>query len=133
MFDAALDDFINPKFVFFDPAPTAATDTKQIAQHIDRAIIALDSRAPIGGDCCIEQLAPVPQGSTVRIDLWVKDLDDYTCTYSFLVSSESGSTLYARGERMVVSVNPHSHRREKWSSDFRHTHEELLKDLPAYA
>jgi hypothetical protein len=40
---------------------------------------------------------------------------------------------YARGERTVVNIDPSSHQPERWSSAFRVSHTELLKDLPAYA
>ena len=121
---------LNPKFTFFSPARAA----HPLSEHVDHAIIALDGRAPLGGGIQLEKLESVaPDAATLRVELWVNDLDDYTCTYGFLVSSENGRTPYARGERTVVSVDPASHRPEKWSRDFRHVHEELLKDLPAYA
>jgi acyl-CoA thioesterase FadM len=124
---------LNPKFVFFSPIGSSHVDKQQLAEQVDHAIIALDGRAPLAGDCALEQLNPVREASTVRVDLWVNDLDDYTCTYGFTVSSENGSVPYARGERMVVNVDPSSRRPSKWSSDFRHSHVDLLKDLPAYA
>jgi len=124
---------INPKFVFFSPVHTATVDKSQLAEHVDHAIIALDGRAPIGGGCMLERLEPVMDAAALRVELWVNDLDDYTCTYGFLVSSENGRTPFARGERTVVNMNPSTHRAEKWSSDFRHAHAELQKDLPAYA
>ncbi len=130
---ATFDDFLNPKFTFLSPVRSASIDQAQLAEHVDHAIIALDARAPLGGGCCLEQLGPVTGTSTLRVELWVNDLDDYTCTYGFLVSSENGRTPYARGERTVVNVDPASRRPQKWSSDFRHVHQELLKDLPAYA
>lgn len=124
---------LNPKFTFFSPIRTAAVDKRQIAEHVDRAIIALDGRAPVGGDCCLELLEPVFGSETLRVELWVNDLDDYTCTYGVLVSSENGRIPYARGERTVVSVDPATHRPVKWSPEYRTSHTELLKDLPAYA
>lgn len=127
------DSFLNPKFTFFSPVRTASVDKQQLAEHVDHAIIALDARAPLGGNCCIEQLGDVKNAASLRVELWVNDLDDYTCTYGFLVSSENGRTPYARGERTVVNVDPASRRPQKWSSDFVHAHQELLKDLPAYA
>ena len=128
-----LDDFINPKFVFLSPVRSAVDGTR-LSEHVDHAIIALDGRAPLGGGVCLEKLETVsPDTAALRVELWVNDLDDYTCTYGFLVSSEDGRTPHARGERTVVNVDPSSHRPQKWSSDFRHAHEELLKDLPAYA
>lgn len=126
------DDFFNPKFVFLSPVRTAITDAKQLAEHVDHAIIALDGRAPIGGDCCLEQLQPV-SGAAVRVELWVNDLDDYTCTYGVLVSSEDGRVPYARGERTVVNLDPTSRKPAKWSRDFIASHHELQKNLPAYA
>jgi acyl-CoA thioesterase FadM len=63
----------------------------------------------------------------------VNDLGDYTCTYGFLVSSETGRVPYARGERVVVNVDPATHRAAKWSRDFVSAHADLRKDLPAYA
>jgi hypothetical protein len=130
---ATFDDFLNPKFTFFSPVRSVSVDKSQLAEHVDHAIIALDGRAPLGGGCVLEPLEPATAASAVRVELWVNDLDDYTCTYGFLVSSESGRTPYARGERTVVNVDPASCRPQKWSNDFVHAHQELLKDLPAYA
>lgn len=127
------DDFFNPKFVFFSPVRTASLDQAQLAEHVDHAIIALDGRAPVGGDCLLELLEPAKDTGTARVELWVNDLGDYTCTYGFLVLSEDGRVPYARGERTVVSIDPASHRPQKWSSDFREAHEDLRKELPAYA
>ena len=124
---------LNPKFVFVSPVRTLSVDKSQLAEHVDHAIIALDGRAPLGGGCVLERLEPVFDATTLRVELWVNDLDDYTCTYGFLVSSENGRTPFARGERTVVNVDPVSHRAQKWSSDFVHAHAELRKDLPAYA
>ena len=127
-------DDLNPKFVFQSPLRNVLSDPLDLLEHVDHAIIALDGRAPVGGDSAIEQLQPVAfDENAVRVELWVNDLDDYTCTYGFLVSSENGRTPFARGERTVVNMNPSTHRAEKWSSDFRHAHAELQKDLPAYA
>ena len=120
---------INPKFVFFSPVRTLPTE---VIEHVDHAIIALDGRAPVGGDWNVEPLQPIANAATLRIELWVNDLGDYTCTYGFLVSSEDGSTPHARGERTVVNVDARSHRAQSWSSDFRQAHAELRKDLPAY-
>lgn len=124
---------INPKFVFFSPLREETAGRGTLAEHVDHAIIALDGRAPVGGGFAIEALEPVFGAETLRIELWVNDLDDYTCTYGFLVSSENGRIPYARGERTVVSVDPASHQPQKWSRAFLQTHCELLKDLPAYA
>lgn len=127
-----MEDFLNPKFVFFSPA---GDHPKPLSEHVDHAIIALDRRAPLCGDCNLEALAPLPEHgpSTLRIDLWVEDLDDVSCTYGFTVSSENGSVAYARGERTVVNVDPSSRRPSRWSDSFLASHSSLRKDLQAYA
>lgn len=117
-------DDLNPKFTFLSPVRNA----EELVEHVDRAIIALDASAPVGGSWTIEQLNPLITARAVRVDLWVNDLDDYTCTYGFLLSSEDGRVPYARGERSVVSAGA-----QPWSRDFRSMHVELMKDLPAFA
>jgi acyl-CoA thioesterase FadM len=124
---------LNPKFVFLSPVRTLDLDVHQLAEHVDHAIIALDGRAPVAGDCVIEELHPVLGVDALRVDLWVNDLDDYTCSYGFLVSSKDARVPYARGERVIVNIDPASHRPAKWSPDFQAAHADLLKDLPAYA
>lgn len=126
-------DALNPKFVYFSPVQTEVMDKEVVAEQVDHAIIALDGRAPFGGTVSIEPIGSLAGPATLRIDLWVNDLDDYTCTYGFLVSSENGSRALARGERSVVSIDPTSHQPSKWSHEFVAAHQELLKDLPAYA
>lgn len=125
-------DALNPKFIYFSPVTSPLTE-RTLAEHVDHAIIALDARAPLGGECVVEMIGAATPAATLRIDLWVNDLSDYTCTYGFLVSSEDGRTPIARGERCVASVDPASHQPSKWSNDFVVAHQELLKDLPAYA
>jgi acyl-CoA thioesterase FadM len=124
---------LNPRFIFFSPLREAVVDQTQLAEHVDHAIIALDGRAPVGGDLALEQLNRVASGDTLRVELWVSDLGDFTCTYGFLVSSENGRVPYARGERTVVNVDPATHRAEKWDNRFMTSHAALLRDLPAYA
>ena len=123
-------DDLNPKFHFFSPIATASATA---IEHVDRAIIALDGRAPIAGDWFVEQLNPLASTGTIRVELWVSDLADFTCTYGFVLSSETGAVPYARGERTVVNIDPRSRTPQTWSREFRSAHTELLKDLPAYA
>ena len=109
------------------------TGREQLAEHVDRAIIALDGRAPVGGGCTIELLNSLLDAAAVRVELWVNELDDYTCTYGFLVSSQDGRTPFARGERTVVNIDPASRTPQKWSRDFVVAPDDLRQDLPAYA
>jgi acyl-CoA thioesterase FadM len=123
-------DPLNPKFTFFSPVHDTAAS---LTEHVDHAIIALDGRAPLAGDAVIEQLNPVAGTGTLRIDLWVEELGRFDVTYGFLVSNESGSVAYARGERSVVNVDPRSHAPAPWTPSFVASHAGLIKDLPAYA
>jgi hypothetical protein len=126
-------DALNPKFIFFSPVGTDTLDSRGLAEHIDRAIIALDGQAPLAGDCIAELLNPVLGPTTLRVDLWVETLDRWSCTYGFTVSSEDGTVAYARGERNVVNIDPRSHQPAPWSASFVASHAGLQKDLPAYA
>lgn len=119
---------LNPKFVFFSPVRHEARHPDDLIEHVDHAIIALDGAAPRGGSFAIEQLNPAPAATILRVDLWVSDLDAYTCTYGFVLSSENGRVPYARGERSVVNGNA-----TPWPDEFRARHSELMKDLPAFA
>jgi hypothetical protein len=123
-------DPLNPKFTFFSPV---SANTVDLAEHVDHAIIALDGRAPLAGDVLVEQLNSIEGPGTLRIDLWVEELGRFNLTYGFLVSSENGRVAYARGERIVVNVDPRSHAPAPWTPAFRSTHLGLIKDLPAYA
>lgn len=131
MFDPFAD--LNPKFVFLSPAREDIADPCHLTEHVDHAIIALDGRAPLAGDCAVELMGPVAAGNVLRIELWVNDLDDVSCTYGFVVTSDDGHIPFARGERTVVNIDPASQRLTRWSREFRTTHEALQKDLPAYA
>ena len=123
-------DPLNPKFTFFSPVHAAEVD---LAEHVDHAIIALDGRAPLAGDCVVEQLSGVTAPATLRVDLWVEELGRFNVTYGFLISSENGSVAHARGERSVINVDPRSHAPAPWTPSFRASHADLIKDLPAYA
>jgi hypothetical protein len=114
--NAIRDDF-NPKFVTF-----TAVSGEDLAAKIDEAIRAYsgDTFEP-DGDAVIERLNPAVAPGTMRIDLWVENLDDASCTYGFLCSSANGATAYARGERTVKKAGaPQRERR-------------LLRDLHAFA
>lgn len=123
-------DPLNSKFTFYSPVHEGQVD---LAEHVDHAIIALDGRAPLAGDCVVEQLSDVHAPGMLRVDLWVEELGRFDVTYGFLVSNETGSAAYARGERSVINVDPRSHAPAPWTPSFRASHAGLIKDLPAYA
>ncbi len=120
---------LNPKFVFL----SQSRNRTELAEHVDHAIIALDGRAPLAGDCFLEPLASAPDDQALRVDLWVENLSRWSCTYGFTISSEDGRTAFARGERTVVNLDPTSQTPAPWSDTFRASHEDLIKDLPAFA
>jgi len=92
----------------------------------------IDTNVPVIRDAAIEVLEPC-LGDRVRVDLWVETLEDTSCVYGFLCSSEDGLVPYARGEETITKLDPQSKRPAAWSPAFRHTHEMLMKDLPAFA
>jgi len=112
--NAIRDDF-NPKFVYYSPTST------DFAPLVDDAIRTYCGASfdPIG-DLVLERLG-TPAPGTMRIDLWVEDIDDASCTYGFLVSSANGAAAYARGEREVRHAGAHRSERR------------LLRDLHAFA
>jgi acyl-CoA thioester hydrolase len=136
-------DFFNPKFVYHSPVhsdelvASGILTRNRVAAHVDHAIAALNaadgSEPRFAGDARVEYLNPIARPETFRIDLWVEELSDWSCTYGFICSSEDGLLAYARGERTVVNVDPASQRPSRWNAAFRVAHESLLRELPAYA
>jgi len=136
-------DLFNPKFVFTAPVinddPTRPLDRKRFVGYVERAIVAWNlengidtNNAPVIRDAAVELLEPC-LGETMRVDLWVENLDSTSCVYGFLCSSEDGVVPFARGEETITKIDPQSQRPTAWSPAFRHTHEMLMKDLPAFA
>jgi len=145
---------INPKFTWISPVHFDELDPMQMLHnsrfpaHVERATLAwfrsngatwqLDvERNPdqfhVVRELRIEYLNPLLGPNDMRIDLWVERLGNTSCSYGFLCSSADGRVPYARGERTIVKIDPESHRPAPWSDMFRSVHNELLKDLPAYA
>lgn len=145
---------INQKFTWFSPVHFDELDPMQMLHnsrfpaHVERAVIAwyeangkswqLDvERNPdqfhVVRELRIEYLNPLLGPGSMRIDIWVEHLGNTSCVYGFLCSSGDGRTPYARGERTIVKIDPASHRPTPWTDNFRTVHNELLKDLPAYA
>ena len=145
---------LNPKFTWISPVhfdeldPMHMLHNSRFPAHIERAVSAWF--ASNGGrwrtdvrenpdqfhvvrDLRIEYLNPVIGPGSMRIDIWVEHLGTTSCVYGFLCSSADGNTPYARGARTVVKLDPASFRPAPWTDRFRQAHNELLKDLPAYA
>ena len=147
-------EMINPKFTWISPVHFDELDPMQMLHnsrfpaHVERATLAWFesnggrwerdvSRNPdqfhVVREMRIEYLNPLLGPGRMRIDLWVERLGNTSCVYGFLCSSADGNIPYARGERTIVKIDPASHRPTPWTDMFRSVHNELLKDLPAYA
>ncbi len=126
MNDALLDDLFNPKFVHFSTVSDRELDPFRrlpkpaLIGHIDGAIQAWDPTVAMPAGISIEYLEPVIGAQTLRTDIWVEILDDASCTYGFVCSSENGNLPYARGECMLVKAD-------------RARNAALIKNLPALA
>jgi len=113
-------DDLNPKFVFFSPVRPGDS----VEEHVAHAIKTWCATPfELGDRAAVEILNPVTVAGTMRIDLWVEEMDESSCTYAFLCSSEDGCTPYARGERTVTKLDPR----------LRRTNAGLLRDLHAFA
>lgn len=150
MFDALHDDGLNPRFVCVSPVfldeLTAAgrLPHDRLVAHISAAVDAFHTGEASGRRCTgdevsvvrditAEFLSPVTAAGALRIDVWLDSLDENSCTYGFVCSSEDGLTPYARGERTVVKLDPALLRPMPWSSDFVEEHSKFLRTLHAYA
>jgi acyl-CoA thioester hydrolase len=145
MHDGLIDDIFNPRFIYTSPVfldelgGFSSLRRERFAVHVDEAIAAWQAsmenkcEQSLGiRDIIIELLEPVTQPGTMRIDVWVENLDANTCTYGFTCSSADGMTAFARGERTITKLDPASHRPAAWSLPFRNKQATLLKNLPAY-
>ncbi len=150
MFDTIHDDGLNPRFVFLSPvffdelSPDDRLSHDRLVSHLAAAADAFHTGEGCGRHCTgdevsvvrditVEQLNPVTAAGTLRIDVWVETLDENSCTYGFLCSSEDGLTPYARGERTVVKLDPALLRPSPWSRGFVEEHSKFLRTLHAYA
>ncbi len=150
MFDALLDDPLNPRFVSYVPVFLDELDLRRqlsaerLAAHIAGAVDGYHAghggRVPPAGDelhavrdLSIEHLNRVTGTGTLRIDVWLDSLDATSCTYGFLCSNENGSLAYARGERTIVKLDPELGCPGRWSDDFLSRQASLLKTPQAYS
>jgi acyl-CoA thioester hydrolase len=146
MFDAIHDDGLNPKFVYLSPvfldelSPAGSLPHDHLSAHITAAVDAFHtgegcSRHCTGDevsvirDIAVEVLNPVTSSGPLRVDVWLDRLDESSCTYGFLCSSEDGLTPYARGERTVMKLDPALLRPSPWSPGFVEEHSKFLRTL----
>lgn len=150
MINSILDDGLNPKFVYLSPVffdeltPEGSLPHDRLAIHIGNAVDAFHTGEGRGKHCAgdelnvvrdltVEYLTPVTAAGTLRIDVWLEHLDEFSCSYGFLCSSEDQLRPYARGERTLVKLDPELRRPATWSQDFVEEQSKLLRSLHAYA
>ncbi len=149
MFDAIQDDGLNPRFVYLSPVfldelSAGQLPNDRLAAHLSAAVDAFHTGKGCGRHCTgdevsvvrdilVEHLNPVTAAGTLRVDVWLDHLDENSCSYGFLCSSQDGLTPYARGERTVVKLDPALLRPSPWSSGFVEEHSKFLRTLHAYA
>lgn len=79
-------------------------------------------------DLRIEYLAPFRGMEEMRIGIWVEKLGRTSCSYGFECTNPGGGTLYARGRRTIVKLDPRTGRPTPWTASFRAEHEPLSRD-----
>jgi len=118
------EDTLNPRFVFHSFLRAGDDVTLHIDRAIERWQGAID--ASVDRHLRIEFLHPIQGAQTVRVDLWVEDLDTSVCVYGFLLSTPDGNAAFARGDRTLIGSS-------RWSAELFERAASLRKDLPAYA
>ena len=150
MFEALYDDGLNPRFVYHTPVflDELGSDGTLPHEHLSAKIASVvdafhtgegrdlrcaDDEVNVVRDIVVEYLSPVRSAGTLRIDVWVERLDNSSCTYGFLCSSENQLMPYARGERAIMKLDPELLRPSTWSDDFVEEQSKLVRSLHAYA
>ncbi len=77
----------------------------------------------------IEYLRPVTGIGEVRVRIWVAKLGRTSLTFAFRMLPMDEDIDYARGQRVVVCVDPTSRTPVGWSDDFRRRIAPFLSDV----
>lgn len=67
----------------------------------------------------IEYLAPVERTGELRISIWVERLGASSLVFGFEVTSLDNATTHAKGQRVLVCIDPVTRRPAPWSDSFR--------------
>lgn len=67
----------------------------------------------------IEYLKPVRGVGKVRVRVWVEKLGRTSLTFGFRLMPMNEDVSYASGTRVLVRVDPETHRPCPWTDDFR--------------
>jgi acyl-CoA thioester hydrolase len=77
----------------------------------------------------IEYLRPVEGTGEVRVRVWVERLGRTSLTFGLRVMPLDEDVDHARGERMIVRVDPQSKRPVEWTAEFRELLAPYRRDL----
>ncbi len=67
----------------------------------------------------IEYLRPVENVSQVRVRIWVEKLGNSSLVFGFKMLPVDEDTVYAKGNRVHVCVDPETRKSRPWSDDLR--------------
>jgi len=65
----------------------------------------------------------------LRVRVWVEQMGRTSLTFGFLVLAKDEDSVFARGHRVLVRVDPQTHRPVPWSDSFRTRLEPYRADL----
>ena len=66
----------------------------------------------------LEYVKAVEGVDEVRVRVWVEKLGRTSLTFAFSVLPTDEDTVFAKGYRVLVCVDPHTRRPKPWSSEF---------------
>jgi acyl-CoA thioester hydrolase len=134
--------FIYRSFVHSDDLDSLKfLHSERFIVHVERAITAFYRSLGLPWDVEVEEnpdqfqvvqqiqtTFPVPFRGTgeLIIQIWVERLGESSCVYEFVCTSKEGQTVYARGTKTVVKVDPATMEPTPWSEPFNRGHLPLL-------
>lgn len=75
----------------------------------------------------IEYLAPFVGEGELCVELAVERIGATSCTFAFVCTSPDERTVYARGTRVVVRIDPETQQSAPWSEQSRELFARLVK------
>lgn len=74
----------------------------------------------------VEYLRPVRGVGRVRVRVWVERIGNTSLTFGFKMMPMHEDSVYARGTRTIVRIEPETHRPTPWTQPFRDRMSEWL-------
>ncbi len=134
--------FIYRSFVHSDDLDSLKfLHSERFLVHIERAITAFYRSLGMPWDVEVEEnpdqfqlareiqttfSAPFRGTGEMVIHIWVDRLGESSCVYGFVCTSIEGQTVYARGTKTVVKLDPATMEPTPWSEPFNRGHLPLL-------